>query len=163
MSSFSPLESQSTAGLGVTLTVYDPSAGRLRDVPAINFNKAMGGEFSTIVPVRAFVNGTSKITNLRIAAVAASPQLPEGGGATNADGSMTSGNFGIEHGQQLVVKAGLSSFFPALNTSESPNSSANVSIGTLTENSSEYVYLNVHMPAGIADGFVRYKWFFDFS
>lgn len=160
--SFSPLSSQTPSSLSVTLTVYDPDKGRLRDVPGVNFDKAMGGEYSAVVPLRMFVNGTAKIANLRIAAVAAAPQLPEGGGSVNADGSVASGNFGVEHGQQLVAKDSLSAFFPDLNASESPASSANVSVGTLTANSSEYVYLNVRMPAGIADGFVRYKWFFDF-
>jgi hypothetical protein len=110
-----------------------------------------------------FVNGALQIQNIKLGVVAADPQLPEGSGDANSDGSVAAGNFGVEHSNSFSARTSLSSFFGGINVSGLSSDSYNVSIENRAENSSEYVYLNIKAPAGITQGYVRYKWFFEFT
>jgi hypothetical protein len=151
------------ANLEVSLTLYDPETGNeLKQVKSANFGKAQGGEFTDVVVLRMFVNQATQITNVKLGVVASSPQLPAGSGSANSDGSVASGNFGVEHAFSFTARTSLTSFFPDLNLTGLSSDDANVAIGNIDENSSEYVYMNVKTPTGITQGYVRYKWFFDF-
>ena len=149
--------------VSVTVTLYQPDKGRIADVDSLNFGKAMEGKDSGVIVVRMFANGTRKIRNIKLGVVASSPQNPDGSGSANADGSVPAGNFGVEHSSVLSEKTALDNFFSGINFSELSTDVSNVSVDNLTDNSSEYVYLNVKMPAGLVSGYIRYKWFFDFA
>ena len=149
--------------LSATLVVYDPETGEeLKNADSVNFGKAQGGQFTDVAAIRMFVNRAIQIRNLKLGVVAASPQLPDGSGTANADGSVASGNFGVEHSTAFSARTALDGFFSALNLTGLSSDGGNVAIGNLDENSSEYVYLNVKTPTGITQGYIRYKWFFDF-
>jgi len=150
--------------LEVSLTIYDPETGdELKQSGSVNFGKAQGGEFTPVIVLRMSVNWAAQIANVKLGVVAASPQLPQGSGNSNSDGSVALGNFGIEHAASFTARTTLSSFFPSLNLTGLSSDDANVAVSNLDENSSEYVYLNVKTPSGITQGYVRYKWFFDFA
>jgi hypothetical protein len=152
------------SGLSVTLALYDPVTGaKLKDATSLNFGKAQGGESTDVAVIRMFVNRALQIQNVKLGVVAASPQLPGGSGTAASDGSVAAGNFGIEHSNSFSARTSLSSFFEGVNVSGLSSGEYNVSIETRSENSSEYVYLNVKTPAAITQGYVRYKWFFEFT
>jgi len=161
MSGVSP--SLRPTSVSVTVTLYQPDKGRIADVDSLNFGKALEGKCSDVVAIRMFANSTQKIRNIKLGVVAADPQEPDGSGTANADGSVATGNLGVEHSSVLSEKTALGSFFAGVNLSELSTDANNVAVDNLTDNSSEYVYLNVRMPTGLVSGYVRYKWFFDFA
>jgi hypothetical protein len=150
-------------GIDITISLYDQVTGdKIKDSISLNLEKANPGTYTAPMAIRMFANGATQIKNIKLCISSGSPQIPGGGGTANADGSVSVGNFGVEHGQTLEEKTALTSFFSAFNLSNTQSDDANVEIGNMTENSSEFVYLNAKMPEQIGEGHVVYRWFFDF-
>jgi len=147
----------------VFLLLYDQETGEMvKTSKSLNMNTANPGEYTKPIAIRMFVDGVSKIDNVRIGVVGGSAQIT-GSGTENSDGSVSSGNAGIEHSQTLQKKTDLTSFFPGKNETKTSIGGNLVSIGTLTRNSTEYVYLNIMTENSPGSGFIKYKWFFDLA
>lgn len=82
-------------------------------------------------------------------------------------GGITFGSqvFGITTSTDLQSNIVPSTYFGGVNTAKNETSSYNVSINNKTDQSSEYVYLNLTVPElqDFQTGTIRYKWFFDYT
>jgi hypothetical protein len=146
----------------VIMTEYDMITKKpIRTLESLNFGKTSPGLRSDPVIIRMNVAGVTKIKDIRLGVLDAS-QNPNGTGQIYPDQSSENGIFGIEHHNSIVQKNSLSSFFHSLNTTNLPSDPGNVLIKNLTDNSSEYVYLNVKMINEVEKGYINCKWFFDF-
>ena len=150
------------AAVKVIMVQYDlETKEAIRTLESLNFDKTSPDLFSKPIVIKMNVSGATKIKNIRLGIVKASQEFIAGG-STNSDHSVTEGNFGIEHANTIIQKSSLSSFFPGINTTITPADENNILINNLTDNGSEYIYLNVRMLNSINRGYVGYKWFFDF-
>jgi len=147
----------------ISLSLYDQDTGeKIKDSKSLNMNKANVGEFTEPMAIRMFVNGAVKVENIKLGIVAATETVA-GTGTENSDGSVPVGNAGIEHSKTLSKKTELVSFFPGENSTELSTGDNLVSIGNLTANSTEYIYLNTRVPNTTGNGYIKYKWFFDMA
>jgi len=149
--------------ISVTIGIYDQATGVKKiNATSLNLNKANPGKFTTPVAIRMFANGARQIKNIKLGVVDSSGMEADGSGTTNSDGSVSSGNIGIQHSQSITQKTELTSFFKNINTTERSSNEGNVAVDNLGKNSSEYVYLNIKIPETGTEGYIQYKWFFDF-
>jgi hypothetical protein len=146
----------------ISLVLYDKKTGEVATIgKSLNMNTARPGEYTDPVVIRMFVEGVSKIDNVRIAVVGGSSETV-GSGTENEDGSVSSGNAGIEHTETIEDKSELTSFFPGKNDTGTSTGGNLVSVNTLTRNSTEYIYLN-RLMGEPGSGYIKYKWFFDLA
>jgi len=134
----------------------------IRTTESLHFGTTPPGQYSVPVVIKLNVVNVQAIDNIRLAIVKTGAQGTGASGTNNDDNSVTQGNYGIEHSENLVVKSSLNSFFPGVNGTEDPASAFNVDIGRLSKTESEYIYLNVKMPSSTQVSYVTYRWFFDF-
>lgn len=152
-----------SSSISISLVLYDTETGeKVRDAKSLSFKKANSGEFTPPSVIRMFADGARKIENVRIGIIGSSGEIT-GSGDANDDGSVPSGDAGIEHAKSFQQRTELESFFPGMNETGLSSGGNLVSVNTLTENSTEYVYLSVKIPDGSRGGFVKYKWFFDMA
>lgn len=108
------------------------------------------------------VIGVRKISNIKLC-ITESSETVSGSGTINSDGSVSEGNFGIEHSPILSVKTSLTSFMPGINVNGIASNNNNVSISNSSNTESEYIYLNMKSPDSVKRNHTSYKWIFDFS
>ncbi len=135
---------------------------KIRDMESINFNRFSPDTSSDIIVIRMNVIGVQKISNIKIGIVKFNGEVVSYG-ETNSDNTKSSGNIGIERSPSVIYKEKLFSFFPGLNIDSEYSNNNNVSINNLTNNSSEYVYLNIKSNNLVERGYIGYKWFFKFA
>lgn len=146
----------------VIVVEYDPETQEaIRTLESLNFDKTSPGLTCKPLIIKMNVTNVSKIKNIRLGLLKAS-QDPQAGGDRNTDQSVTEGVFGVEHSKIIENKSSLSSFFPGINTTDTPADPNNILVNNLSDNSSEYIYLSVKMTEAVERGYVGYKWFFDF-
>jgi len=149
--------------VSVELNQYNASTGEaISAVKSLNFKyTTVSGQTEPVV-IKMKVRGVTRVSNIRVAIVNASPHIVGAIGNQGSDGTIGTGNFGIEHSSEFAVKSSLTTFFAGINSTESPSSSYNVSILNSSKTGSEFVYLTAKAGAVTGAGFVTYKWFFDF-
>jgi hypothetical protein len=149
--------------VSVQITEYDPETGQpSRQLDSINLDRTTPSEQSTPIVIKMNVIGVDKISNIRLGLVKSSETV-SGSGSQADDGSVPSGNIGIEHSSSLVEKILLTSFFNGTNQNGVPASTNNIKINNSSRTESEFIYLNVTTPNAVKRGFLKFKWFFDFS
>lgn len=79
--------------------------------------------------------------------------------------SFSTSTFGITASPDLYTNLTPSTYFLGVNTSSSETSPYNISVKNKTNQTSEYVYLNLTLPESqdFKTGTIRYKWFFDYT
>ena len=77
----------------------------------------------------------------------------------------TNSTFGISTSSELRNDITPDNYFQGINSNTSPSSSYNISINTLNNNNSYYVYLNVTLPINhtLETNLIKYAWFFDYE
>lgn len=147
----------------VELNQYNPVTGE-----SIGAVKSLNFKFSTIagqtdpVVVKMKVCGVTRISNIRLGIVNANSNDAGASGSANNDGTVNAGDFGIEHSKEFSAKSSLTTFFPGINSTESPASLYNVDVQNASKTGSEFVFLSAKVPSAVNAGFITYKWFFDF-
>lgn len=151
------------ADLKVSMSLYDSETGeRIKTINSLNFDKAMPGEWTDVKVVKMSVDGASQIANVKLCVTASSPVAPDGSGTVNSDGSVSTGNIGVEHSLVFAERTSLTSFFPGYNLTGLASNAHNVSIGNSNETTSEFVYMNLKTNDGIGRGYIKFRWFFDY-
>lgn len=144
------------------MSEYNATTGKeIRALESLNFGRTFPNSYCTPTVIRMNVSNVTKIKNIRLGLIKCSYDVIASG-TTNLDNSVTEGNFGIEKSQTIVNKIVLTSFFPGVNTTGTHSDLNNILVNNLTDNSSEYVYLNFKTSDSVNRGFIGYKWFFDF-
>lgn len=147
----------------VEMTEYDAVTGqKIRKLTSINFGKTSLNMMSTPIVIKMNVIGVRKISNIKLC-ITESSETVSGSGTINSDGSVSEGNFGIEHSPILSVKTSLTSFMPGINVNGIASNNNNVSISNSSNTESEYIYLNMKSPDSVKRNHTSYKWIFDFS
>jgi hypothetical protein len=150
------------SGVKLITTEYNAVTGsEIRVLESLNFGRTFPDSYCTPIVLKMNVSGVTKIKNIRLGLVKCSYDVISSG-TINPDNSVTEGNFGIEKSQMLTNKTTLTSFFSGINTTDTHSDLNNILVNNLTDNSSEYVYLNLKTQDNVNRGFVGYKWFFDF-
>ena len=156
------IKTQEFPNVKVVMVEYDMATGQaIRTLESLNFDKTTVNSFCTPVVIKMNVVGVKKISNIRLGIINSS-QTFSTNLERNSDQSISDGIFGIEHNKNIIIKQTLNSFFAGINDDGKPNNENNVLINNLTNNSSEYIYLNTKTRNHIERGFISYKWFFDF-
>jgi hypothetical protein len=148
------------ADISVDLAVYDGYGSDRKHAVSVNLRKANPGEFTDTTVIRMFVNGAKNIRNIKIGIIDSDKVSVSSSGTANPDGTMSIGNAGISHGATSSVV--VSSYFKGMNQSGKSDDANNVPIANGSPNSSEYIALNVQTPSEIGEGYLAYRWFFDF-
>ena len=149
--------------LKVSMSLYDSETGaRIKTIGSLNFDKAMPGQCTDIKVIKMAVEGANQIANVKLCIIGSDPVVPNGSGSVNTDGSVSSGNIGIEHTLVFTEKTSLDSFFRDYNLTGLASNTNNVAVGISDETTSEFIYLNLKTNSSIGRGYIKFRWFFDF-
>jgi hypothetical protein len=152
-----------SADLKVSMSLYDSETGeRIKTIDSLNFDKAMPNEWTNVKVIKMLVEGANQIANVKLCITASDPVVPNGSGTANTDGSVAAGDIGIEHSLVFAEKTILTSFFSGFNLAGLASNANNVSVGTSSETTSEFIYMNLKTHGSIGRGYVKFRWFFDF-
>jgi hypothetical protein len=153
----------------VTVREYNTSTGALHgNIQSLSFGKVAQGKHSPIKVIDFTFTGISVASNIKVGLVSSGGvivnDVPED---IANDGSSSTGKFGIEHSSSfdsIIAKGPLRRHFSGLNQTGLSTDGNNVTIGTRSEMSSQYTYLDIEAPSnekGIKGG--TYRLFFDFE
>jgi len=148
------------AAISVDIAVYDGYGSETKYAKSVNLKKANPGQFTHATVMRMYVTGARSIRNVKIGIVDSSGTAVTSSGTQNPDRSMTEGNAGISHGQ--TMSTAIASYFKGVNETGTANDVNNVSVANGVPNGSEFIALNVKVPNEITEGYLAYRWFFDF-
>jgi len=147
----------------LSLSLHDHETGaQIKTMRSLNFDKALPGEWTDVKTIKVAVEGATQIANVKLCITASSPIVPDGSGVLNTDGSVASGNIGIEHSLVFTEKTSLTSFFNDYNLTGLASDPNNVDIGISNETTSEFIYMNIKTHDSIGRGYIKFRWFFDF-
>jgi len=124
-----------------------------RSSGALHFGTIGPGEESRIVIVAFRFKTVKAFTNIKI-------------GLINTGGlSFTNDLFGITTSPAFDTNLVPDEYFEGVNSTGLASNEYNIDVDNRTSTVSEYVYLNINLPANanFGAGVVRYKWFFDYD
>jgi hypothetical protein len=119
---------------------------------SFTFGTIASGEVTTPIIMSLRIPNTQKINDIKIA-------LTNTGGITFANDI-----FGVTTYPALSSNMIPSTYFQGVNTDNNDLNIYNISVKNLTDNTSEYVYLNISFPSNqyVNYGVLKFRWFFSY-
>jgi hypothetical protein len=153
----------------ITVREYNPESGALvSNVSTLNFGRITAGTHSRVKVVDLAFTEVTEVGNIKIGLISSGGLIINVNPSDiGADGSSSSGRFGVESSSTFDATKGsspLSRHFAGINSDVTAGSTSNVSVGNRTSTLSDYIYLDIEIGASDLDeGNGAYKVFFDYS
>ena len=153
----------------ITVREYNNESGALLgNISVLSFGKVTAGTTSQVKVLDIAFSEVTNIGNIKLGIIS------NGGLTVNsnptgitADGSASSGRFGIESSSTFdasKVSSGLTRYFAGVNTSVTAADPNNVSIPSRSDAISNYIYLSIQVDSSsIGAGNGSFKIFFDYN
>jgi len=153
----------------ITVREYNSESGALLgNISTLQFGRITGGTTSGVKVIDVAFTEITNVGNIKIGLIS-SGGLEVNSNPTDisADGSSSTGRFGVEHSptfDSVRSSSSLSRHFAGINTTVTAGNTNNVSIANRSDTISEYIYLDIEIGASdIRAGSGTYKLFYDYS
>jgi hypothetical protein len=159
----------------ITVRQYEPYSGALLgNVSVLSFGKVTAGTTSGVIVLDIAFSEVTNVGGIKLGlissgglAVNSNPSGITAASGITADGSASSGRFGVESTSAFDASkssSGLTRYFAGVNTSVTAADPNNVSIPSRSDAISNYIYLSIQVDSSsIGAGNGSFKIFFDYN